>query len=177
MKKNIDALQEIFNSYITNAENDSGAWGKAFERALKVWFGMQDKVAKPGQVDFRRARKNMEVKTGAGELDMVIRSKQKYVVCVPVVVPERGLLGQEGFIVDRLRFLEILDEVALLRTKPSRSASSLGEMKVTIQTFYNHKQGKPHGTKYFDLLDALYNDCIMTLEDFFEADGILEVEG
>lgn len=169
MKKNIDKLEEIFGAYAENAL-DSGAWGKAFERSLKVWFGMLDKVAKPGRVDFRRARTGYEVKTGAGEIKALFDSKLRYVVFVPVVQPEQGLLRQEGFVVDRAVFLETLDNLGLIRSK----ITTAGNPTVSIQTFWNHSKNKPHGAKYYALLDALYNECVMTLEDFFEADGILE---
>lgn len=179
--KNVDALNDIFNGYMAHNPDDDGAWGKSAERALKVWFGMQDKVSAPGRVDFRRMYKNMEVKTGAGELNNVLRSKQKYVVSIPVVRPERGLLGQEGFIVDRLRYLEILEEIGLIRTKTTTAGYKCGDFskayqRVSIQTFWNHKLNKPHGKKYYDLLDALYADCIMTLEDYIKQNGNLEIE-
>ena len=153
-----------FDSY--KAE-DSGRWGKAMERAPKARFGMKDKVAAPGRMDFRRARVNYEIKTGAGEIDGLLKSRLRYVLYVPVVCEDKGEAEQEGFLLEREPFLEILDNLGLIRTK----ISTAGQEKVTIQTFWNHSKNKPHGRKYYDLLDACYEACIMTLEEFFEAEG------
>lgn len=153
-----------FDSY---KATDCGKWGKAFERANKEHFGQRDKVSKQGAVDSRRHGKCFEDKTGAGELDFLYHSKVKYVKYVPVVAENVAVCYQEGFIFEREAFLEMLEEIGLVRTKISTS----GQEKVTIQTFWNHKLNKPHGKKYFDLLDACYERCIMTLEEYYEAGG------
>lgn len=153
-----------FDSY---KSTDCGRWGKAFERANKVHFGQDDKVSKQGAVDSRRKGKCFEDKTGAGELDFLYRSKVKYVKFVPVVVENMAVCYQEGFIFDRIEFLTMLEELGLVRSKISTS----GQERITIQTFWNHKLNKPHGAKYYKLLDACYNRCIMTLEEYYEAGG------
>ena len=43
--------------------------------------------------------------------------------------------------------------------------------KWNIQTFWNHTKQAPHGKKYGLLLDALYEGCEMTLEEWLEAQG------
>ena len=146
---------------------DCGMMGKTFERDLKAAFNQKAIVAKQGKIDFRRARKCFEVKTGAGELDYLLKSSVRYVVYVPVVDMTQPVDRQEGFILDRSTFLNLLDETGLVREKISTS----GQHKVTIQTFWNAKQGKPHGAKYPKLLDALYDNCLMTLDEFFENEG------
>lgn len=148
---------------------DSGMTGKTFERDLKAAFNQRAQVAKQGKIDFRRARVCYEVKTGAGELDYLMRSRIRYVVYVPVVNMERDVTAQEGFIMERDAFLTALDSVGLIR----RKTATCGAERVTIQTFWNAKQGKPHGAKYPKLLDELYNNCVMTLEEFFENEGRL----
>lgn len=152
---------------------DCGANGKTFERDLKAAFHQGAKVSKQGKIDFRRDSKCFEVKTGAGELDFLFKSKVKFVAYVPVVVEAQDVTAQEGFILDRETFLECIEEAGLLRTKISTS----GQEKVTIQTFWNHKLNKAHGRKYFTLLDLLYDRAIMTLEDYFDCEGKFEVEG
>ena len=152
---------------------DSGKLGKTFERDLKAAFHQRAKVSKQGKIDFRRDSKCFEVKTGAGELDFLFKSKVKFVAYVPVVVEAQDVTAQEGFILDRETFLECIEEAGLLRTKISTS----GQEKVTIQTFWNHKLNKAHGRKYFALLDLLYDRAIMTLEDYFDCEGKFEVEG
>lgn len=146
---------------------DSGILGKTFERDLKAMFNQRAIVAKQGKIDFKRDRKCYEVKTGGGELDYLMRSTIKYVVYVPVVDFSAPIVKQEGFIVERDTFLRILDEVGLIRTK----TATCGAQRVTIQTFWNHKQGKAHGARYGKLLDALYEESLMTLEDYFDCEG------
>lgn len=149
---------------------DSGMMGKTFERDLKAAFNQKATVAKQGKIDFRRARKCYEVKTGAGELDYILHSSIKYVVYVPVVDMTAEVTRQEGFVMERAAFIDCLNAVGLIRSK----RSTAGEMKTTIQTFWNAKQNKPHGAKLFALLDLLYENCLMTLEDYFENDGKLD---
>ena len=148
---------------------DSGLYGKTFERDLKAAFNQKATVAKQGKIDFRRMRSCYEVKTGAGELDYLLRSSIRYVVYVPVVRLTDAVTEQEGFIMERATFLECLDAVGLIREKTATS----GEHKVTIQTFWNHKKNAPHGAKYEKLLDLLYENCIMDLDNFFENEGRL----
>lgn len=156
----------IMTNYNYKAE-DSGKLGKTFERDLKAAFHQGAKVAKQGKIDFRRDSKCFEVKTGAGELDFLFKSKVKYVAYVPVVAEAQDVTAQEGFILDRETFLECIEEAGLLRNKVSTS----GQEKVTIQTFWNHSKNKPHGKKYFVLLDLLYDRSIMTLEEYFDCEG------
>lgn len=156
-----------FDSY--QAE-DSGKWGKALERSCKVHFSMKDKVSRPGTVDFRRARVCYEVKSGAGEVKALINSKLKYVLYIPVVDEDKAEDQQEGFLLERETFLQILDDLGLLR----RKVTTRGTETVSIQTFWNHSKNKPHGRKYYDLIDALYENSLMTLEDFFQAEGKIQ---
>lgn len=148
--------------------NDDGAMGKTFERDLKVLLGQADKVASPSKADFRRRYKYGEIKTGAGELGDLggkLIKGSSFVVYVPVVDMEKPAEKQEGFILDRVTFIEMLEELGLIRTKKSTS----GAMKVTIQTFWNHKAGKPTSVKKYNaLLDALYERCEYTLEEWLE---------
>ena len=146
---------------------DSGKMGKTFERDLKALFSQKAIVAKQGKIDFRRDRKCYEVKTGAGELDYLLKSSIKFVVYVPVVHMDLPIDAQEGFILNRADFLQILEEVGLIREK----TSTAGAHKVTIQTFWNNKKNAPHGAKYEKLLDRLYDSCVMTLEEYIDADG------
>lgn len=146
---------------------DSGKFGKAFERDLKAEFKQRAVVSKQGKIDFRRDNKCAEVKTGGGELDQLLHSSVKYVIYVPVVNEGLPVTAQEGFILHREVFLECLEACGLIRNKISTS----GQAKVTIQTFWNHKENKPHGKKYYKLLDSLYDNCIMTLEEYFDCGG------
>lgn len=146
---------------------DSGAIGKTFERDLKAEFNQRAKVAKQGKIDFRRDNKCFEVKTGSGELDGLFKSKVKFVIYVPVVEADKAVTEQEGFILDKAVFLEVLNNANLIRHKVSTS----GQEKVTIQTFWNRAKNAPHGKGYARLLDGLYENAIMTLEEYFDCGG------
>ena len=146
---------------------DCGKNGKTFERDLKAYFNQLNKVAKQGKVDFRRDKKCYEIKTGAGEIDGLLRGSIKYVVYVPIVVAENDITQQEGFILERETFLNCLAECNLIRNKIATNGSE----KTTIQTFWNNSKKAPHGKAYFKLLDSLYENCLMTLEDYLECEG------
>lgn len=146
---------------------DSGKFGKAFERDLKAEIGRQAVVSAQGKVDLRKAHKNYEIKTGAGELGEAggkLLRGVSMIVYVPVVNESLPVTSQEGFILRREIFLQCLEDCDLIRHKISTS----GQEKVTIQTFWNKKTGKPHGNKYFKLIDSLYENCEATLEEWFE---------
>lgn len=114
-------------------------------------------------------RKCFEIKTGAGELgdiDGQLCRGSSRVLYIPVPVENAdGSISpenQEGFVLTRDNFLAALAAAGALREK----TSTHGIRKVTIQTFWNRKQNKPHGRLYERILDAMYDYCDMTLEDF-----------
>ena len=153
----------------TYKPTDSGAIGKTFEKELKAFFNQRAQVSAQGKIDMRKNRINFEVKTGAGEVDYLFNSKVKYTIYVPVVFSKNVVNHQEGFILESKVFLQVLEECGLLRKK----ISSAGIEKTTIQTFWNNAKNAPHGSKYYRLIDSLYEHCIMTLEDFCENGGRL----
>lgn len=137
---------------------DTGALGKAFERACKEHLHMLSKVSRAGRSDMRRANVYHEIKTGGGELgndgEKLVKGSSRVIYC-PVVDGEKELEEQVAFVLSRADFLLVLESCGLLREKTSTS----GQRKITIQTFWNNKLNAPHGKKYFKLLDAL-NDCV-----------------
>lgn len=139
---------------------DCGRYGKATESADT---GKRCKVA--GKVDAYHFHKAYEWKTGAGELgnagDSLLKGVQ-YVVYVPVVVEGVALDKQEGFVLTRDGFLQALEEAGALREK----TSTAGVRKVTIQTFWNRSKNAPHGKLLDRILDAMYETCLMTLEEW-----------
>lgn len=141
---------------------DCGRYGKATETADT---GKRCKAA--GKVDAYHFRKAYEWKTGAGELgnagDNLLKGVQ-YVVYVPVVVDGLELDEQEGFVLTREGFLQALEQAGAIREK----TSTAGVRKVTIQTFWNHSKNAPHGKLYERILDAMYETCLMTLEEWVE---------
>lgn len=159
---------ETFGYY---KESDCGKWGKALESSIKLYFGRKPTVSKQGKIDFIKNRKYFEIKSGAGELDYLIKSKVKFVVFVPVVNEELPIDKQEGFILKRTDFLDMLNSIGLVRSK----ISTAGTEKVTIQTYWNHSKNKPHGAKYFTLLDKLYDYSLFTLEEYFTMNGKFDV--
>ena len=137
---------------------DTGATGKAFERACKEHLHMLSKVARAGQSDLRRAKVYYEVKTSSGELgndgEKLIKGSSRVIYC-PRVESDKELKKQVAFVLSRVDFLLVLESCGLLREKTSTN----GQRKITIQTFWNNKLNAPHGKKYYKLLDAL-NACV-----------------
>lgn len=137
---------------------DTGAVGKAFERACKEHLHMLSKVARAGQSDLRRAKVYYEVKTSAGELgndgEKLVKGSSRVIYC-PRVESDKELDKQIAFVINRADFLLVLESCGLLREKISTN----GQHKITIQTFWNNKLNAPHGKKYYKLLDAL-NACV-----------------
>lgn len=150
---------------------DTGATGKAFERACKEHLHMLSKVARAGQSDLRRANIYHEVKTGGGELgndgEKLVKGSSRVIYC-PRVESGKELNEQVAFVLSRADFLLVLESCGLLRKKTSTN----GQRKITIQTFWNNKLDAPHGKKYFKLLAAL-NACVsdgqaMTFTDWLK---------
>ena len=148
------------NDYVAKygyKSTDTGATGKAFERACKEHLHMLSKVARAGQSDLRRAKIYYEVKTSSGELgndgEKLIKGSSRVIYC-PRVESDKKLNEQVAFVLSRANFLLVLESCGLLREKISTN----GQRKITIQTFWNNKLNAPHGKKYYKLLDAL-NAC------------------
>lgn len=145
---------------------DSGAFGKAFESALT---GKRCKSS--GKVDRWLGKVRLEVKTSAGELGnagaALLPHCSKVLYCPVPIMDADGYVDpykQEAFLLSREDFLAALEEAGALREK----TSTAGVRKVTIQTFWNRKQNKPHGALLYRLLDTLYEHCECTLEELLE---------
>lgn len=162
------------NGYVAKygyKSTDTGATGKAFERACKEYLHMLSKVARAGRSDLRRANVYHEVKTGSGELgndgEKLIKGSSRVIYC-PRVESEKEFEKQVAFVLSRADFLLVLESCGLLREKVSTNS----QRKITIQTFWNNKLDAPHGKKYFKLLEAL-NACVndgkaMTFTDWLK---------
>ena len=152
-----------------NAQDD-GRFGKAMESADTL------KRCKPSnKVDAYHHRLRYEWKTGAGELGNAggrLLPKCDLVAYVPVVEEGKTLDAQEGFILTREGFIQALEEAGAIREK----ISTAGTKKITIQTFWNRKQNKPHGSLYYRLLDALYDNMVCTLQEWVENGKRIEEE-
>lgn len=150
-----------------NTITDSGKNGKNFEAGIKGVLNRKPVCSKAGKVDLRKV-KNFEVKTAAGELgnitDKKLVSGCSMVIYCPVVEPTKTIFEQEAFVLSRETFLDVLESVGLIREK----ISSQGVKKITIQTFWNNSKNKPHGKKYYDLIDALYDNCDCMLDELLE---------
>lgn len=147
---------------------DSGRFGKAVEMAMTE----KSYVKASGKCDWTHLRERFEIKTGAGELKItrtgkIAHCKKILYIPVPVESASETLnpFEQEGFILDADDFLEILQDVGLFRESKKKTD---GSYTAAIQTFWNRKKNAPHGKGYERLLDALYDRCEETLEDFLE---------
>lgn len=159
-------INTIANNYKTT---DSGKFGKAIEISIKEYFNRKNtNVSSAGKTDFIKARKHYEVKTGAGELGLLdgrLVKGSSLVLYVPVVYGDGTIEEQEGFFLTRENFLKAIEISGLMRTKKATN----GTIKTTIQTFWNAKQNKPHSVKAYNrLLDAMYEMCECTLEEWLE---------
>lgn len=146
--------------------NTYGKRGLSFEYDLKVALGIAPKIAKVGRTDIRKGGICYEAKSGAGELgvagEKLVKGSRKVIYC-PVVDENLPVERQEAFVLDRVVFLDMLDELGLIRSK----VSSDGIEMTTIQTFWNHSKNAPHSKKKYEaLMDALYTNCEMELADF-----------
>jgi hypothetical protein len=135
--------------------NDNGAYGKAFEIAVKQMLGKKACVSACGKTDLRYG-KYYEIKTGAGVLDYTGTGKamcygSSMVIYAPVV-DEDNLLETEAFVMTRKVFLETLDELGMIR----RKVSTAGLETLSIQTFWNRSKNQPHGAKYGKMIDRFY---------------------
>ena len=133
-----------------------GGLGKATEENIKEFLHLVVKVSKAGQTDMRKSRICYEIKTGAGELgnygEKLVKGSSR-VIYIPVVDADLPVESQEGFVMSRELFLQILDECGMIREK----TSTAGIRKITIQTFYNRKLNKPHGRGLNKMLNAFYS--------------------
>lgn len=136
-----------------------GLNGDCAELALKDFYGMPLEVSGAGIVDIKikvdgstKTLNKVEIKTGAGRLLHDCRGN-KYMIYIPVVDRSKDILHQEGFLIKRTMFINLLKEVGLYRACKQSKDRAPSE---AIQTFWVEKNNAPHGKKYFLLLDALY---------------------
>lgn len=135
--------------------NDTGAYGKAYEIAIKEMLGKKACVSACGKTDLRYG-KHYEIKTGAGVLDYTGTGKamcygSTMVIYAPVV-NENDLLDTEAFVMTRKVFLETLEDLGMIR----RKVSTAGIETLSIQTFWNRSKNQPHGAKYGKMIDRFY---------------------
>ena len=135
--------------------NDNGAYGKAFEIAVKQMLGKKACVSACGKTDLRYG-KYYEIKTGAGVLDYTGTGNamcygSTMVIYAPVV-NENDLLETEAFVMTRKVFLETLESLGMIRHK----VSTAGTETLSIQTFWNRSKNQPHGKKYEKMIDRFY---------------------
>lgn len=123
---------------------DCGGYGKSFEESITGHH-----VKSAGKVDYNAKFGNCEIKTGAGELGDVYKSRCKYVIYEPVAQGEPYYQGV--FVLERTTFLEVLEEIGAVRRKTRTN----GTQTITIQTFYNRAAHKPHGRLLWKIVEAL----------------------
>lgn len=147
---------------------DDGRIGKATEKGIKAVLHLTEKVARAGQTDLRKGGICYEVKTGAGELGSAggkLVKGSSMVIYIPVVDENATIARQEGFVMSREIFIEILGDCGMIREKTATD----GSRKITIQTFWNRKLNKPHGKGLQKMLDAFYDtEEVQTLQEWLE---------
>lgn len=158
---------------LSNYENLSihkpfGLNGDCAELAIKDFYGLPLEVSKAGIIDIKikidgniKTFNNVEIKTGAGRLLHDCKGN-KYMIYIPVVDRSKDILHQEGFLIKRTVFINLLKEIGLYRACKQSKDRAPSE---AIQTFWIEKNNAPHGKKYYLLLDELYEKG-MPLQEF-----------
>ena len=95
---------------------DTGATGKAFERACKEHLHMLSKVARAGQSDMRRANVYHEIKTGGGELgndgEKLVKGSRRVIYCKRVE-SNKELDEQTAFVLSRADILLVQESSSI----------------------------------------------------------------
>lgn len=140
-----------------NPDRDFGLVGDCLETAVKLYFNKPDpwKISRQGAPDVYIHARHIEIKQGAGELglssDKKLLKGSGQVIYVPVVLLDYPLEMQDGYVMEKTDFLNALAEAGALRTKAGRNG---GPEKITVQTFWNRKENKPHGRLFSRMQDA-----------------------
>lgn len=133
---NVEEVNAVINYF---KPNDSGKYGKAFEVITKVYFngnkGNSRKVAAKGHCDMIYHGKKYEIKSNCGELNDDLMSKDYVVYSMDNMADCYNCIS--AVVMTPTDFLNMLDNVGLIRTKPSRSSVKI---KHTIQSYNNSKR-------------------------------------
>ena len=134
MEKNIAVSQmENYgkvNCYVAPIKTvDSGASGKAFEIAVKLYLNnairTKNAIASKGKTDTTYHKHTIEIKSGCGTLDNI--TKSEFVIYSPDSVINNAMVFTSAM------FVEIVNACGLVRTKKMTD----GTIKTTIQSFKN----------------------------------------
>lgn len=166
---------------------NSGAEGRALERAVNFHFGLLDRSkvvqgasafdsVKYATIDGKRKRVSIEIKSGSGTLATLDENgniltsplmKSDFIAYVPQFYPELGVEKQVLFF-EKSVFLEILENNGLIRKKTSGKMSAVKKNGgawyydiLSIQSFKNSKK------KYRAFTQDLFFEG-MTFDDFVE---------
>lgn len=161
MKKNRRNIQSI---------KGDGHFGDTFDAGIKNVFGMGNLVSRGKSWDLVLNGKRYELKTGAGELGSIDK-KALYgcsmVIYCPVFDETLPIEQQEAFVIDKNTFLQVIKDAGLYRE--SKKTTNNRQVQA-IQTFWNRSKKAPHSKKAYErLLDGLYNNMEMMLDEFIEA--------
>lgn len=118
------------NCYVTPIKTvDSGASGKAFEIAVKLYLNnairTKNAIASKGKTDTTYHKHSIEIKSGCGTLDNI--TKSEFVIYSPDSVIENAMVFTSKM------FVEIVNACGLVRSKKMTD----GTTKTTIQSFKN----------------------------------------
>ena len=147
-----------------------GHFGDTFDAGMKNVFGMGNLVSRGRSVDLILNGKHYELKTGAGELgnaDKKALHGCSMVIYCPVYDETISVEEQEAFVIEKKAFLQVIKDAGLYReTKTTTNKHQVH----AIQTFWNRSKKAPHSKKAYNrLLDGLYDNMDMMLDEFIEA--------
>jgi len=147
-----------------------GHFGDTFDAGIKNVFGMGNLISRGRSVDLVLNGKHYELKTGAGELGSADKKPlhgSSMVIYCPVYDETLPVEEQEAFVIEKNAFLQVIKDAGLYReTKTSTNNRQVH----AIQTFWNRSKKAPHSKKAYNrLLDGLYDNMDMMLDEFIEA--------
>lgn len=147
-----------------------GHFGDTFDAGMKNVFGMGNLVSRGRSIDLILNGKHYELKTGAGELgnaDKKALHGCSMVIYCPVYDETVSVEEQEAFVIEKNAFLQVIKNAGLYReTKTTTNKRQVH----AIQTFWNRSKKAPHSKKAYErLLDGLYDNMDMMLDEFIEA--------
>ena len=150
--------------------NGDGHFGDTFDAGIKNVFGMGNLVSRGRSIDLILNGLHFELKTGGGELGDVDKKALRgcpLVIYCTVFDEAVCIEEQEAFVIEREKFLAVIKGAGLYR----ESKTTTNNRQVhAIQTFWNRSKNSPHSKKAYErLLDGLYNNMSMMLDEFIEA--------
>lgn len=164
--------------------------------AGEMAFTGKNDIKRAGRVDWYHDGYNFEIKNGCSTITEIIKSRSSKIkvlfIPVPKVTEYKGKsyydpYEQDGYILSKDAFLYILETCKLIREEKKTTAyykagrpityedpkkDSHYKLRYSMQTYWNRKQNKPNGTKYYVMMELLKELCEETLQEHIDRLGL-----